>query len=145
MITLDKSGYTSDKAAVRKIRDGKVKIGGVWFYPGVHPGAMNGARWIPARPYDGRLENTIQLFCRYHHWGTDDKQRYEPFVSLWADSDSPSVVDGVFEWQFWYPSIDYMRQLVDNETNEDLKWHWNLKLEDMLEAQQLVAAELATE
>lgn len=86
------SSYTSDKFAIRKVKDGKVKIGNIYYKPKEH-----------LMKYDGRLEGQRFAFGRYSH--------NKDFVSLWgtekffldenASSDGPHVVDGILPWDFW--------------------------------------------
>jgi hypothetical protein len=84
------------KWAMRTVRDGKVRIGGVDYRPNeTH------------RPYDGRLDGMRFLFGRYF-----TGSKIEPFVSLWGTeqaardpeanlADEPQCVDGHLPWDFW--------------------------------------------
>lgn len=90
---------TSKHWAIRTIRDGKVRIGGVTFTPdGNH------------REYDGRLDGMRYAFGRY--WRGDE---LAPLVCLWgteefyhnADAEwpGPECVDGYFFWEFWHAEM----------------------------------------
>ena len=90
--------------AIRTIKDGKVRIGGVTFAP--QPRDM---------PYDGRLDGMRYAFGRY--WEGDSVR---PFVCLWGteafyhDPDEPwpgpECVDGYFVWQFWHAVPEPVQQ-----------------------------------
>lgn len=82
--------------AIRTIRDGRVKINGVWFAPS--------EQW---QPYDGRLNGMRYAFGLYY------RETWDPrFVCLWGSeenyhSDSaefeygPELADGGFPWYWW--------------------------------------------
>ena len=90
----------------RKIRDGRVKIKGMWMYPN---------EWH--RAYMGELDGMTLVFALY--W-TGDK--LEPFAALVGqklltqdDYDMsfrfhPNLIDGVFHWDWWgtHEYIDYI-------------------------------------
>jgi len=65
----------------RMVKKGKVKINGNWYAP----------RQVPHYdlPYDGRLDNTQQLFGAYPEEGR--------FVALLH----APIIDGIVEWTFW--------------------------------------------
>lgn len=73
----------------RKVRNGRVKVRGTWFYPSkLH------------MKYDGRCDG---------HWFYFGTYANEPtFVSLHSSAetvdgeDGPHIVDGKLPWMFWY-------------------------------------------
>ena len=82
---------------IRKIRSGRAKILGVWYYPD--------DRFME---YDGRLDGMQYAFGLY--WNGDERD--ESLVCLWgtkeqynfeADDWGPELVDGAFPWLFWHP------------------------------------------
>jgi hypothetical protein len=84
--------YTSKTFAIRKVKNGKIKIGNIYYKPQEHH-----------MKYDGRLEGQRFAFGRYLHkedivslWGT-----LEYFFDENASSDGPHVVDGTYPWLFW--------------------------------------------
>lgn len=137
------SGRTSKQWAVRTVKNGSVVIGGVTFYPGAHPGGMNGLQWIPTLPYDGRLENSVQLFGRYDYWDKQGTRQFKPYVYLWCGEDSPAIVDGVYRWMFWYPSVEAIQEVIATATDEAVLWWWTKELEHVTECERLVQIELA--
>lgn len=89
------------KWALRKVRNGRVKIGGVWYVPKDHH-----------REYKGECDGGWYLFCRYFVGETT-----ELYVSLWGSKEyadattaeemdaarhtNRNEIDGVIYWQFW--------------------------------------------
>lgn len=83
--------------AIRKIRNGRVRIKGKWFYPRED-----------SRKYKGELDGSKFAFGLY--WGG---HCFLDFICLWGTekayhSDDPSVdwpgpnyIDGFFQWAWW--------------------------------------------
>ena len=83
---------------LRKIRYGRVKIGGHWYRPSKK-----------RIEYDGRLDGMVFAFGRYRNGGEYNTE----FVSLWGPEqhyresdtdkweDDPQVVDGTLPWIWW--------------------------------------------
>ena len=70
----------------RKVRNGRVKVKGTWFYPSsLH------------MKYDGSCDG---------HWFYFGTYAYEPtFISLHSSVDpniAPHIVDRKLPWMFWY-------------------------------------------
>lgn len=89
--------------ALRKVRDGRVRISGRDFAPS--------DQW---KPYDGRLDGQVMAFGLYYTdagfdvkgvclWGTEAMYRCGPdadeFHRLYEAN--PSFVDGGYPWMFW--------------------------------------------
>lgn len=84
----------------RKIRNGRVKIDHVWFYPSDFH-----------REYKGELDGETYVFGRYaigNEW--------QPYVSMWGSkklaeaepeqmdmSQEKHITDGYISWEWWYP------------------------------------------
>ena len=90
-----------ERFAVRTVRSGRVKIGGLVFAPSEQFLA-----------YDGRLDGQRFAFGRYRRG-----RSYEPFVALWGTEDAflyrgedfeermfeePHCIDGKYSWTWWY-------------------------------------------
>lgn len=89
------------KFALRKIRNGRVKIGGRWFVPSER-----------FKKYDGSLDGLVFAFGRYPKF--NGSAEYEDFIELWGpeqnyhepDTDKwekdPQVQsDGTMPWASW--------------------------------------------
>lgn len=70
----------------RKVRDGRVKIKGAWFYPSsLH------------MEYDGRCDGHWFYFACYF-----EEPTYVNLHSSTETEDGPHIVDGKLPWMFWY-------------------------------------------
>ena len=95
---------------LRKIRNGRVKYGGIWFYPRQDN-----------KKYDGRLDGLTMAFGIYSDpIGTRDNG----FISLWGYSDmyykgmdywpGSNCIDNNFYWDWWYvENHKYLRAWSD--------------------------------
>jgi hypothetical protein len=84
--------------AYRTVRNGRVKIGGLYYRPTQHH-----------VPYDGRCDGHRFLFARYDKPGGG----WEPYVNLWGTEAAardpenvdpmvgPHLVDGAYPWDWW--------------------------------------------
>jgi hypothetical protein len=85
---------------LRKIRNGRVKVGGLWYRPDeIH------------QKYDGRCDGMVYLFGRYEYhegqlgshilamWGTEKAARHEDETHPYG----PELMeDGSIPWYFWH-------------------------------------------
>lgn len=85
----------TERFAIRTIRRGKVKIGGVTYEPSSQ-----------FQVYDGRLDGMRYAFGRY--WDADGPR---PFVHLWGSEafyhnpdekwPGPECIEGRLPWEWW--------------------------------------------
>ena len=87
--------YTTERSAVRTVKNGRVKIGGKYFAPHDYHLA-----------YDDRLEGMRLLFGRYVRGYTiGEGYLFDNKVCLiWSSHEYPApsvVIDGKIHWQSW--------------------------------------------
>lgn len=99
---------------IRTVYAGTVQIGGVTYRPkDTYNGELDGGRYLFAR-YDmaGYYNPYVALICSERH--SKDLITYEQEMET-----APYIVDGYFWFQTWYPSLEFMQSLVDNERYDE--------------------------
>jgi hypothetical protein len=92
---------------IRKIRTGRAKILGRWYYPSeIH------------LEYDGRLDEMRYAFSLYY----DTEGNLEDFVGLWGterafrnpdeDWPGPECFDGYFNWYWWHTKDKVVEEIA---------------------------------
>lgn len=95
--------YTTPNWARRTVKNGRVLIGGVYYYP---------RGMYDTIPYDERFEGKTLLFGRYNTQ-CGHGLVYEPHVYLHPEDHHSNVVNGEIHWSDWWADVDTMIQLID--------------------------------
>ena len=94
--------YTTKNGAKRIVKNGRVKIGGIYYYP---------KSPYETLPYDGRFEGNQLRFGRYHEQHSDGLF-YKPFVCFISEDERLNIVDGHSHWNTWWADTDIMLQML---------------------------------
>jgi len=109
---------TSKRWATRKIRNGRVKIGGIWYYP---------SKWYKQdKGYDGRLDGQWWVFGRYpdmlEHvalWGSlDYSHGKREFGTDPNNFDMNGDGQKTINWSSWFCDIPTMQKLLEQSDSE---------------------------
>lgn len=114
-------GYTTNRFAIRTVKDGAITIGGKTFRPREWYQERDGCLRQDARPtyndlpYRGELDGKRLAFGRFPSYEAEGE--FTEYVWLWGsatrffeheeDWPGPNCIDGVFRWDWWYTEAEW--------------------------------------
>jgi len=120
--------------AIRKIRNGRVKFHGHWYYAD--------------KTYDGSLDNTWMVFYSYTICDEQDRVYFYPYVCPWgtlqyynAASEERSGLfsnsplwgeDGLERWSIWYPKKADIITMINSVDDAQIKRHLTMQASQVL-------------
>lgn len=124
--------------AIRKVRNGRVKFHGRWFY------IANENVDKRDKEYRGELDEIWFVFHSYdNHFGTEE-EKFLPYLCIWGsleyynapyESEERSQLfrdDPKWGWSNWYPDADTAREMISRMTNLSACRHFESTLMHVL-------------
>ncbi|KKM61761.1 hypothetical protein LCGC14_1528420 [marine sediment metagenome] len=118
--------------AIRKVRNGRVKFHGRWYYPYDKYNGEIDDRWIVFHSYDNYYEGTDEKFLPYIcPWGTLEFYN-APYDSEEQDrcwEESPFKHD---DWSQWFPDVETSKSLLEGVTDLSTRRQFEIDLRQVL-------------
>lgn len=126
----------------RTVRNGKVKINGVWYMPDdssfAYDGRLDGVRCLFGL-YPNYYSTGIFYECHIELWGTVaysqwHREQCEKYNGEFFEDCPPDiqldVVDNVFVWSSWYADKSHIIDTINNDNVPfDIRWRYAVHMQ----------------